>query len=90
MSKATREFFEQVKKGQEPSLGSKALDVAGKVWDAMEHPVAHGAHELAAALFNGSAFVMYPRTKNAKEDQEHGLPQEAQQEQERQRGGMEM
>jgi hypothetical protein len=21
----------------------------------------HGAHELAAALFNGSAFVMYPR-----------------------------
>jgi len=22
---------------------------------------AHGAHELAAALFNGGAFVMYPR-----------------------------
>src|SRR5436305_2103012 len=29
----------------------------------------HGAHELAAALFNGSAFVMYPR--GGKDD--HGV-----------------
>ena len=52
---------------------------------------AHGAHELAAALFNGSAFVMYPRASHERqrvEDPQHGLPPEAQKEQER--GGMEM
>jgi hypothetical protein len=27
----------------------------------MKQQVAFGAHELAAALFNGSGFVMYPR-----------------------------
>ena len=32
----------------------------------LKHQVAAGAHELAAALFNGHAFVMYQR--NGKED----------------------
>jgi hypothetical protein len=27
----------------------------------LKHQLGQGAHELAAALFNGSAFVMYPR-----------------------------
>jgi hypothetical protein len=27
----------------------------------LEHKLASGAHEIAAALFNGSGFVMYPR-----------------------------
>jgi hypothetical protein len=27
----------------------------------VKHQVAFGSHELAATLFNGSAFVMYPR-----------------------------
>jgi hypothetical protein len=36
---------------------------------------AHGAHELAAALFNGSAFVMYPRGKH--DDSVHGPQVEA-------------
>ena len=46
---------------------------------------AHGAHEASACLFNGSAFVMYPRGSH--DDPQHGLPQEAQKQQER---GMEM
>lgn len=36
----------------------------------MKQQAAHGAHELAAALFNGSAFVMYPRN-SGKDD--HGV-----------------
>jgi hypothetical protein len=50
----------------------------GLTWDKItsdlgqefKQQLAHGAHELAAALFsgNGTAFVMYPRT-GAKEDQ---------------------
>lgn len=43
----------------------------------------HGAHEMAATLFNGSAFVMYPRGHH--DDPQHGLPDVAQQQQ-----GMEM
>jgi len=35
----------------------------------LSYQVGAGAHELAAALFNGSAFVMYPR--GGKED--HGI-----------------
>jgi hypothetical protein len=46
----------------------------------LKQQAAHGSHELAAALFNGSAFVMYPRTKDGREDP----PQP-----ERNRGGME-
>jgi hypothetical protein len=64
------------------------------------HQVGAGAHELAAALFNGSAFVMYPR--GSKEDQkdrevnkdEHGVnrpevktPETPQAEQQQERGG---
>lgn len=51
---------------------------------------AHGSHEMAATLFNGSAFVMYPRAPREGqrvEDQQHGLTQEAQKEQSR---GMEI
>jgi len=50
--------------------------------------LAHDAHEMAAALFRGDAFVMYPRTNQGK-GPEHGLPQETQ-EQEQSRGGREM
>jgi hypothetical protein len=52
---------------------------------------AHGSHELAAALFNGSAFVMYPRAPREGqrvEDQQPGVTPEAQKQQER--GGMEL
>jgi hypothetical protein len=59
-----------------------------------------GAHELAAALFNGNAFVMYPRHGNAaREDQGvHGqqqdIPNQAQaaqdHQQQQERGGREL
>src|SRR5579871_3621595 len=35
--------------------------IVGDVGHEMTQQVAFGAHELAAALFNGSGFVMYPR-----------------------------
>ena len=52
----------------------------GKIWNDLKQEavqqVQHGAHELAAALNNGSAFVMYPR--GGKDD--HGVhgPEQAQ------------
>jgi len=46
----------------------------------MKNAVAHGAHELAAALFNNSAFVMYPRgTKDDHGQAKEGQDQEHQQ-----------
>ncbi len=54
---------------------------------------AHGAHEMAAALFSGSGFVMYPRDGGQQaEDPQHGLPIEAMKppEIQQERGGMEM
>jgi hypothetical protein len=67
--------------------------------DGMKHFAAHGAHELAAALFNGnqggSAFVMYPRGVKADAqhmEPEHGLNGQAmeQPKQQQERGGMSM
>jgi len=56
--------------------------------------VGAGAHELAAALFNGSGFVMYPR--GGRDDHlqapEHGLDNKAMEQpnQQQERGGMSM
>jgi hypothetical protein len=36
-------------------------DAPKEIWAEAKHQLAQGAHELAAALFNGNAFVMYPR-----------------------------
>src|SRR6185437_7819592 len=41
--------------------------ITGDLGKEFDHQIAAGAHELAAALFNGNAFVMYPR--DGKEDQ---------------------
>src|SRR5690349_18313406 len=51
------------------SLFKGAVNVA--YGQEMKGFVAHGAHESASLLFNGSAFVMYPRNANGKED--HGV-----------------
>jgi hypothetical protein len=53
--------------------GAKAvLDAAYS--QSAQHFVAHGAHELAAALFNGNAFVMYPRgTREDHGNDGHGV-----------------
>jgi len=36
-------------------------DILNDVGTELKQMGTHGAHELAAALFNGSAYVMYPR-----------------------------
>jgi hypothetical protein len=81
----------QPAQSQQPSIGAieaavegiKAVapglswdKIVGDVGHMVKQEVAAGAHELAAALFNGSAFVMYPR--GTRED--HGVhgPQQAQ------------
>jgi hypothetical protein len=53
---ALKETFQSV-------LDSQFVKDVGNEFD---HQIGAGAHELAAALFNGSAFVMYPR--GTKED----------------------
>ncbi len=94
MSKESREFFEQLKAGQEPSLvesireaASSLKEVGGKIWDSLTPTFEHGAHELASAMFRGDGYVMYPRT-----DQGNGQQQESQeaQQQEQSRGGREL
>ena len=94
MSKESREFFEQIKAGQQPSLvqsireaASPLKEIGGKIWDSLTPTFDHGAHEMASALFRGDAFVMYPRTNQAENQQQE--PQQVQQ-QEQSRGGREL
>lgn len=102
MSKESREFFEQIKSG-EPSMsalqaikegvqavapGLSLSNIFSDIGAELKQQAAHGAHEMAAALFRGDAFVMYPRTNQA-DGPDHGLPQETQQ-QEQSRGGREL
>jgi hypothetical protein len=57
----------------------------------MQQMGTHGCHELAAALFNGSAFVMYPRAPregHRVEDPQPGVTPEPEKQQER--GGREL
>jgi hypothetical protein len=60
--------------GEKEGFLAKAAEVVkeglGKVYDGAAHPVAHGAHELAAALFTGNGFVMYPRAGKENSDQQ--------------------
>ncbi len=56
------------------AYGRGVQEVASMGLDAMYSPgmkdfAAHGAHELASALFNGSGFILYPRTAPSREDQ---------------------
>lgn len=94
MSKESREFFEQLKAGQQPSLvesireaASPLKQIGGKIWDSLTPTFEHGAHELASAIFRGDGYVMYPRN-----DQGNGQQQEGQevQQQEQSRGGREL
>lgn len=81
-----------VKEGVKAGIGAYAEGVKA-VLDAgysegMKHLAAHGAHELAAALFNGnqggSGFVMYARGSH----DDHGVHGKEEQEQQQSRGGM--
>lgn len=104
MSKTLREVFSQIKPGEQQvgaieaakegiqavAPGLSLREIFSDIKAEMKDQLAHGSHELAAALFNGSPFVMYGRG-GQDDGPQHGLP-EAQQElqQERDRGGLEM
>lgn len=96
MSKQTRELFEQIK-GGDPQIGPMETvkegiqavapglslsKILGDIGAELKQQAAHGAHELASALFRGDGFVLYPRTNQADGPD---LPQ-----QEQSRGGREL
>lgn len=72
MSKQTREFFEQIKAGEQPSLLETIREAGGQIWDSMKPMFDHGRTEAAAALFAGHAHVMY---MNGQEGVEQGQDQ---------------
>jgi hypothetical protein len=104
MSKELREVFGQVKGGDQQigameaakegiqaiAPGLSLRKIFGDIKAEMVDQVKHGSHELAAALFNGSAFVMYGR--GDRDDQPQQSSPEMQQEMEKaqSRGGREM
>ena len=75
MAKNIREVFGQVKAGdqqigaveavkegiQAVAPGLSLREIFSDIKAEMKDQLAHGSHELAAALFNGSPFVMYAR-----------------------------
>jgi hypothetical protein len=81
-------------KGIQAALPGLSLDkILGDIGKELQTQAAHGAHELAAALFNGSAFVMYPRNSGQRDDAQQGQPaiepvQQPEMQQEHSRGGM--
>jgi hypothetical protein len=91
VSQRVRKFFENLKDAATEMLpGLK--NIVPELGAELKQMGAHGAHELAAALFNGQGFVMYPRAgKESVEDQQHGQPAEVEKAREEQsQGGREM
>ena len=106
MSKATRDVFEAIKKGESSKsmgfieaaieglkVGMEAFapgltldNILRDVGSELHQMGTHGAHELSATLFNGSAYVMYPRGRQSVDDPQHGLPQQEQQIEEQSQG----
>ena len=69
---AAVEGVKEAVKAFAPGLTLK--DILQDVGAELKSMGAHGAHEMAATLFNGSSFVMYPRAGHESvEDQQHGL-----------------
>jgi hypothetical protein len=89
---AAREGVKEFLNGMFPGL----KDAGQEIKTELKQMAAHGAHELAAALFNGNGFVMYPR--GTREDHADRGPEQAQaqgqeapaQQQQQERGGREM
>lgn len=100
MSKQTKQFFEQMKNGEQPALAdnikeaaSSLQDIGGQIWDGMKPMFDHGRTELAAALFAGHAHVMYMKGghEGAEPQREQGQEQaQTQEAAERQSDGREM
>lgn len=57
MSKAVDKVMEAIKEGLQQSKDNFWSDLGQE----LKQQAAHGAHELSAALWTGSGFVMYPR-----------------------------
>src|SRR5262245_2765123 len=87
MSRPERTRLEKLKEAFRESVREGVSNFLPQVTAELKQQWAHGAHELAAALFNGSAFVMYPRNPGQRVEDPQHAPPEAQQEQER--SGME-
>ena len=100
MSKEAREFFAQLKESQQVGAmeavkegiqavapGLSLSKILGDVIHEGKEQLKHGSHELASALFTGNAYVQYARKENSKDEPEHGLPE---QQQEQSRGGREL
>jgi hypothetical protein len=62
-------------------LKTLVREVARDIGNEAIQMVAHGSHEVTAAIWNGSAFVMYPRGSHDDQSVDHGPPQQAQNEQ---------
>jgi hypothetical protein len=66
--------------------------MATEIGTELKHQTVFGAHEAAAALFRGDAFVLYPKNGNEGSEQEnqgHGLHGPAIEQPEVERGGRE-
>jgi hypothetical protein len=66
---AVKEAFKEFRDAMYPGLTWDKI--SGDIGQELKHQVSAGAHELAAALYTGHAFVMYPRDANARDD--HGI-----------------
>jgi hypothetical protein len=85
---AVREGVKEFINGMYPGL----KDAGQEIKTELKQMAAHGAHELAAALFNGSGFVMYPR--GTRDDHGKDGPEQSQAQgqepQQQERGGRTM
>jgi hypothetical protein len=63
--------------------------ILGDIGHELKEQAQHGAHELASALFTGSPYVQYARREKV-DSPDHGLPQQATQEQPEKSRGMEL
>ncbi len=69
-------FREMMKDGPMETIqavlpGLSLSKILGDIGEQLSHMGSQGSHEMAAALFNGSAFVMYPKAGH--EDPQQGL-----------------
>jgi hypothetical protein len=74
---AIKEAFKEVRDVIAPGLTWDKI--IGDLGNEFKQQGAHGAHEVAAALFNGNAFVMYPRNSGKDDHGVHGPEQSPQQ-----------